>query len=336
MQQPQNEKNEDTSEEKIGNMDADVLGMGAVAMDLILQCDDLPGEDGFSFVREEIWLPGGSCSNVLVTLTSMGVRCAVAAQIGDDPYGLGVKADLERTGISTEFLFTRKGSTSLHTLVAVARGGSRSIFANLGDAFLDLSEWQISPDMLRDKKVFYTDMFTPKPALKLARLCREMGIPTVFNLECSLSFMESCKVSQVELEEMMSLCHLLIVSREGLRDLTPVAGEMQAATYLHEKHTPAGGVVITLGEKGAFWTGNGKTIAIPAFTVNAIDTTGAGDAFTGGLIYSRLLLGRDIKSSLLFASACGAIKCRQPGPRLRTNRREVEVFMESYRNNNEK
>ena len=66
-------------------MTVDVLGMGAVAMDLVLRCEDLPGEDGFAFVHEERWMPGGSCSNVLVTLASFGARCAVAAQIGDVP-----------------------------------------------------------------------------------------------------------------------------------------------------------------------------------------------------------------------------------------------------------
>ena len=102
-------------------MIVDVLGMGAVAMDLILRCEDLPGDDGFAFVHKEEWLPGGSCSNVLVTLACMGARCAAAAQVGDDSYGDAVRSDLLRHGISTEHLLTRNGSTTLHTFVAVAR-----------------------------------------------------------------------------------------------------------------------------------------------------------------------------------------------------------------------
>ncbi|HUJ69803.1 MAG TPA: carbohydrate kinase family protein [Syntrophorhabdales bacterium] len=313
-------------------MTTDVLGMGAVAMDLVLRCEELPGEDGFAFVHEERWLPGGSCSNVLVTLSSMGARCAVAAQIGDDSYGNGVRADLDRAGISTRYLLTKLGGTSLHTLVAVDSRGSRSIYANLGDAFLDLSESQVSREMLDGVKVFYTDMLAAKPALELARLCREMGIPTVFNLECSPTFMESCKVARDELEEMISLCHLFCVGREGLRGLTPMADERQAALHLNEKYAPKGGVVATLGEKGAFWSGNGETVSVPAFTIAAVDTTGAGDAFAGALIYARLLRQRDMGTSLAFANACGAIKCLQPGPRLKANEKEVEEFMEAHRN----
>ena len=99
---------------------------------------------------------------------------------------------------------------------------------------------QVGREMLEKTKVFYTDMFAAKPALKLARLCREMGILTVFNLQCSPTFMESCKVARDELEEMISLCHLFCVGREGLRGLTPMADERQAALYLNGKYAPLG------------------------------------------------------------------------------------------------
>jgi sugar/nucleoside kinase (ribokinase family) len=186
--------------------------------------------------------------------------------------------------------------------------------------------------MLHETRVFYTDMFAAKAALKLARLCREMGIPVVFNLECSPSFMESCRVSRDELEEMLSLCHLFCAGREGLRGLTPFEDEREAAACLCDRYTPPGGVVATLGEKGAFWAGMGESISVPAFAVAPIDTTGAGDAFAGGLIYARLLQVRDIGPSLAFANACGAVKCLQPGPRLNATREQIEAFMEAHGN----
>jgi sugar/nucleoside kinase (ribokinase family) len=307
---------------------AEILGMGAVAMDLVLRCEDLPREDGFSFVHDEIGLPGGSCSNVLVTLTKMGVCCAVSAQIGSDPYGVSVRADLEKAGVSTGYLVTLQGGTSLHTIVAVAKNGTRSIFVILGNAFPGLTEEQVSPEMLDGVKVFYTDMFTARPALKLARLCRDKGIPVVFNLECSLSFMESCKVSRTEVEEMMSLCDLFVVGKDGLRDLVPLADEMDAAVHLYRRFRPSHGVVTTLGEQGAFWAGN-ETILVPPFAVEAVDTTGAGDAFTGGLIYGRFIKGWDMAKALRFANGCGASKCLQPGPRFSGRPEDVEALMEA-------
>jgi sugar/nucleoside kinase (ribokinase family) len=157
-----------------------------------------------------------------------------------------------------------------------------------------------------------------------------MDIPVVFNLECSPTFMESCGVSRDELEEMLSLCHLFCAGREGLKGLTSFEDEREAAAYLRDKYTPPGGVVATLGEKGAFWAGMGESISVPAFAVAPIDTTGAGDAFAGGLIYARLLQTRNIGPSLAFANACGAVKCLQPGPRLKATREEIEKFMEAH------
>jgi sugar/nucleoside kinase (ribokinase family) len=308
-----------------------VLGMGAVAMDLVLSCEDIPREDGFSLVHEERWMPGGSCSNVLVTLTSMDIPCAICAQIGDDPYGDGVRADLDRNGISTKYLMTSKGAASLHTMVIVGKDGARSILVNRGDAFFSLADSLVSLDMLNGIKVYYTDMFTARPALKLGRLCRDSGIPIVFNLECSMAFMESCGVGRNEVEEMMSLCDLLIVGKDGLHDLIADADEMKAAVRINELFGLSQGVVATLGEKGAFWAGS-EQILVPSFNVEAVDTTGAGDAFAGGLIYGRFMKGWTMNDALRFANGCGAFKCRQPGPRFTGNQDDVETFMEAHKN----
>lgn len=130
----------------------------------------------------------------------------------------------------------------------------------------------------------------------------------------------------------MSLCHILCLGREGLRGLTSFSDERQAAVYLDETYAPPGGVVATLGGQGAFWTGHGESIFVPAYTIGAVDTTGAGDAFAGGLMYARLLRMHDMGPSLAFANACGAIKCGQPGPRVRTDETEVQAFMEAHAN----
>lgn len=304
-------------------MTVDVLGSGAVAMDLVLQCEDLPREDGFAFVHGERWLPGGSCSNVLVALTCLGVGCGIVAKVGDDTYGNATRADLDASGVSTAHLLTKIGGTSLHTFVAVARNGSRSILAGLGDSFLSLAEAEVDRAMVEGIKVFYTDMFTGKPALKLARLCRDAAIPVVFNLETSPTFMKLCNVPTAEIEEMLSLCHFFCVSREGLKGLTTIADEKDAAVAIYEKYRPVKGVVATLGEKGTFWVGREGTVSVPAFDIEAVDTTGAGDAFAGGLIFGRLLKQWDIKTSLRFANACGAIKCTQPGPRIKATEQDV-------------
>jgi sugar/nucleoside kinase (ribokinase family) len=308
------------------------LGLGAVAMDIVLQCEDLPREDGFAFVHQEKLMPGGSCANVLVTLANMGARCGILAKVGDDPYGNTLSKDLKGAGISTQYLLTKEGGVTLHTFIAVARNGSKAILVNLGDSFLSLSDDEVNPEMLEGVKVFYTDMFAGRAALKLARLCGEKGIKVFFNLQCSPSFLELCRVSRKELEEMISICDLFYSGREGLLELSATGDGMEAGLAVYKKYHPEMGVVATLGDKGATWINHQGTLFVPAFHVTASDTTGAGDAFAGGLIYSFFIRGRDRKTSIEFSSACAAIKCMQPGPRLKASEMDVRRFLDRHQN----
>lgn len=312
-------------------MRADVLGLGTVAMDVVLQCASLPQEDGFSFVHGEQLLPGGSCSNVLSVLNCLGTPSGIVAQIGDDYYGSMIKKDLEETGIYTGHLFTRTNGTTLHTFITVVRDGSKAIFANLGDSLLSLSEEKVGPAMLEGVKVFYTDMFPGKPALKLARLSREMGIPVVFNLECSLRFMDMCNVSREDLEEIISLCHLFIPCREGLFELAGTGDYEAACGIVHKKYKTELGMVSTCGDGGASWLNTGEHVSTRIFNVKAIDTTGAGDAFAGGFIHAYFIRNMGRKESMEFASACAALCCTRLGPRFKTSEAEVESFIKSQR-----
>lgn len=312
-----------------------VLGLGTAAMDIVLSAETLPREDGFAFINNEKLLPGGSCANVLAALKNLGIDASLLACLGDDHYGRQFITDIRSRGIDTEYLKVKKGGTSLHTFITVAANGKRAIFAHLGDSLLSLAEEDISTKMLKGVDIFYTDMFPGKPALKLARLCRENNIKVVFNLQCSLSFMQLCGVSRGEIEEMISMSHLFLSCTEGLLELAEVEDYFQAGAKVFAVHQPEMGLVTTWGEKGARWLSEDEVKDFPAFRVDAIDTTGAGDAFNAGLIYSYFNSHKDKNEALEFASACAAMKCLEPGPRLSANKEEVKAFLQlNHRKNN--
>ena len=79
-------------------MTAQILGLGASAMDVVLNCEDLPREDGFAFIHEEKLTPGGSCANVLTAAAGFGNRTGLIAKMGDDEYGRVFVEDLGRWG----------------------------------------------------------------------------------------------------------------------------------------------------------------------------------------------------------------------------------------------
>jgi hypothetical protein len=90
---------------------------------------------------------------------------------------------------------------------------------------------------------------------------------------------------------------------------------IDAVKTVYEIYKPDDGVVCTLGSEGAIWFDGQSFIKVDSYDVNVVDTTGAGDCFIGGLLYSLYDKGNSISDSLKFASASAAIKCTKYGPR---------------------
>lgn len=304
-------------------MHPNVIGLGTAAIDIVLNCDTLPREDGFSMVHTEQMIPGGSCANVLGALAILGHSPALIAKLGDDHLSSVFVADLKKNRIGTDYIQENPNGTMLHTYITVAEAGKKSIFVNLGDSLLALSEDDVQLNWLDRVSVFYTDMFPAEPALKLARECLKRGIQVVFNLQTSVPFMEMCGITQDQIREMIGLSNLFITSREGLLAFDSLSDPLSACKNICRTYRNREGVIVTLGKKGVIWAGNDFSITAPAFDVDSVDTTGAGDAFSGGIIHSFLLRQQTREHSVKFAQACAAIKCTIPGPRFKASHSAV-------------
>lgn len=296
-------------------------------MDVVLESEDLPREDGFSWLYSESLRPGGSCANVLVTVSNLGGRCAIVAKVGDDDDGRLLREDLHSSGISTRYLFFDKNKKTLRTYITVTRKGTKTILVRLENSLLALSEEDVLSVTLDHVKVFYTDLLPAKPALSLARLCKARNIPIFFNLQCSPSFMELCGIQRSEVEEMAALCDIFCGGREAVREFAGYRDSSKAVKTIHKRYGPSIATVVTLGESGSLWIDRNHALYVPSYKVEVADTTGAGDAFAGGLIYALFLGHQDPKSALLFANACGALKCTQKGPRLKGSKSDVLMVM---------
>lgn len=311
-------------------MSNDVVGLGFAAMDVMLNVESLPQEDGFSFIHGEHLLPGGSCANAMVTVARIGGQACLIAKLGDDHYGQAFIRDLEESGVSTEFLQTKTGGITLHNFIPVAGNGSKIIFSHLGDSLLSLSDSDVTEEMIQGAKVFYNELVPAGPALKLAGICVDQKIPVVFNLQVDPGFMELCGVSLIEIKEMLSLCDLFITNQHFMRQLADKEDCVEAVSHLYDIYSPSLGIIATRGEQGAIFMNDHESLSAPALDIRAVDTTGAGDSFSGGFMYSRFVEGSGIEEAMAFASACAALKCTQPGPRLKAGRADVLEFRRQY------
>ena len=315
-------------------MHPNIIGLGPASLDIVLNCDALPREDGFSWVHQERMTPGGSCANVLTILARFGHAPALIAKLGDDQCASVFISDLKKNNIHTDYLLENPGGTTLHTYITVAEDGRKSIFVNLGDSQLELEEEEVQENWLRDVSVFYTDLFPARPALKLARACVKRGIRVVFNLQASVSFMKMCGISQEQIREMIGLSDVFITSRAGMQAFDSGRDPLSAARNICRACYAKNGVIVTLGEEGVLWAGEEFSMSSPAFHVEPVDTTGAGDAFAGGLIHSFLFDRRTREDSLAFAQACAAVKCTIPGPRFCADPAAVTDLVQRHGNGN--
>jgi sugar/nucleoside kinase (ribokinase family) len=307
-----------------------VLGLGATAMDIVIRCSDLPKNDGFAQIYDERRTSGGSGANVLVTLAQLGVKTSLVARIGEDSLGEQFRRELLQDGVSDRYLQVKPGGVTMYTYVFVADRGKRSIFVNSGDSFLSLKEENVEESMLDGVDVFFTDCYPSGASLKLARAAKSRKIPVFLQLECVPSFMEGQLTNPQDLQELLGLADLICAGDDVYYELSEEQNEASAVKSIYRRYHPSHGIICTMGQKDPLWFDGEEMISCPVYSVDAVDTTGAGDSFVGAMIYSYLLQGSDRREALRFANACAAMKCLQPGPRFHGSAEDVQHFIKGY------
>ncbi|MDR1193105.1 MAG: carbohydrate kinase family protein [Peptococcaceae bacterium] len=305
-----------------------VLSLGALAMDIVISGSALPQNDGFALIQSELLTPGGSAANMSVALGLMGAEVYQTGKIGDDSLGRAFRADLVLQGINADYLAEKAGGVTLHTYVLTAPDGQHCILANLGDCVTNLEPEDLPDGILTGFSCFYTDMFSPRASLWLGQKALELKIPVVYNMQCAPSFMAMCGVERRLISEMLGLATVVVSGRDGYFELTGETDERAAlAAMIAGYKCPPDGFICTVGGKGALWH-NGRDIeTVPAFPVSPRDTTGAGDCFSAGLIFSRYCDARPMGEALRLACASAALKCLEPGPRTKASLSAIETLI---------
>ncbi|MDO5689146.1 MAG: carbohydrate kinase family protein [Tissierellia bacterium] len=312
-----------------------VLAIGALAMDVSIRVDELPKEDGFSLILEEVIVPGGSGANFSVALQALGSKVYQTGKIGSDSFGERFRESIVQADIDDRYLITKPNGTTLHTYVFVAGNGSHSILFNLGDSVNELTTEELPTDVLDGIDVFYTDMFSPIASIQLARRAKEKGIKVVYNMQCSHSTMASFGTTGDMIDELISYTDLLICGKTTYSELFNEGSHAEnIAIFYREKyntHNLHDGIIFTMGEKGSIWFDGSQIYYQPKYDVATVDTTGAGDCYNAGVVYEYYQQGKEKEAALKFGSAIAAMKCTQPGPRVQCTPEEVEQFMHSIR-----
>ncbi|HEY3424501.1 MAG TPA: carbohydrate kinase family protein [Negativicutes bacterium] len=312
---------------KAGRTIVDIVGLGTVAMDVILQVDSLPKEDGFALVKHKNYLDGGSATNVIVQASRLGVSCGFIAQISDDDIGIAIKKGLDQENVDTKFMSIKKSGTSLHTTIVVGEQGEKFILLNMGDAFLTLDCNSVDIDFIKSASIFYTDLLPGKAALYALKEAKKAGLKTVFNLQIGIPLMEQLDVTKADILAALPYVDVFAPCKEAFAQLTGTVNYTEKMGNFQKFFE--GLLLVTLGSQGSAAAINNQIVTVPVYDVEVTDTTGAGDSYIGAFMYAYFIKQLQLAAAMKFSSVCAAITCTNLGARSSPHINQVEKILYS-------
>jgi fructokinase len=300
-----------------------ILCIGEALIDMI--CTDT----GSSLSKGENFLkkPGGAPTNVAAAIAALGGDVSLSAKVGADPFGQQLIDVMKDFGVSTMWMLQDKNYFTTFAFVSLMEEGERDFVFNRG-ADGQLSEADIEGIDLDKCSIVHfgsATAFLPGPlqiAYKSLLLkANEKNIFISFDpnyrqllwrsnissfIKQSWNFMEQCDFFKVSDEEAM-----LVTGKESVFDAATALAEKTKATF-----------AITLGKEGTMLVDKKVKITIPSIPVKPIDTTGAGDAFVGAVLYQlskyspkmiQALSAKDWKEIIANGNKAGARTCEYMG-----------------------
>jgi ribokinase len=286
-------------------MTARIVVVGSFNMDLTAYIDRLPrpGETrvGSRFVAG----PGGKGSNQAVAAARLGAEVTFIGRIGTDIFGETALKTWQQEGINTRYVVRDPdNATGVAPIWVSEETGENTIIVVLGaNLALCPEDIDAAAEAIARADVLVTQLEgQPETMLYALEVARKQGVRTILNpapaAPVSIERMENADIitpNETELE-------VLVGSHGGALD--------DAARSLLVRDDQL--VLVTLGARGARRVSRSEAADFPAFKVTPVDTTGAGDAFNGGLAVA-LAEGREIDEAIRFASATAALSVTRPG-----------------------
>ena len=279
-----------------------VTGLGQCSLDYLSLVDVYPQVDTKKEVLEWHEQGGGPVATALVALSRLGVSCRFYGMTGDDEAGGKIRQSLADEGLDVQGLVKRRESASQLAFIAVEKStAKRTIFWRRPSGKV-LQPDELGKDFLLGSNFLLIDGLMMDASFAAVKKAKEMHVPVMLDAGSA----------RPGILELARLCDYVVASEvfaEGLGwELMPES--------LQKEYVSLGvtALTVTQGEGGSITVSDDRIIRMPAFTVEAVDTTGAGDVFHAGYIYG-LLQEWDLERVVRFASALAAMKCLQMGGR---------------------
>ena len=284
-----------------------VIVFGSLNADLSIECDQMPRSSETVHGKGFFINSGGKGGNQAVAASRMGAPTLMLGCVGPDAFGRDLIASLVRHGVSCENV-----SVSRHyptgTALIIRTDNDKRIIVDTG------ANQRMNFDTVRTTlrglaspgDVFLTQLECDyETTVKSIVFAHEMGLVTVMNASPALQLPD----------EVYAALDILCINEaecEALSGINPVDSESMLNALAFFADRGVGRTIITLGSKGSASLVDGKVYEVPSFSVDVVDTTGAGDAYLGALV-TEFAAGRPFEEAMIVASATGALSTTKNG-----------------------
>lgn len=255
-----------------------VCVLGSINMDLVINSKRIPKVGETVLAKDIKKIPGGKGANQAVAAKRLGCEVYMLGKVGTDDNGRILLEALKSDGINLDYILKDDINPTGMAIINVDEEGNNSITVIPGaNMTISHEDFDKTAEMIKDSKIVIAQFETPKEITKSAfKFAKECGAITILN---------PAPASEID-DELLLYTDIIVPNETEVYELTKIeVKDLKTAEAAANKFLEKGVkyVIITLGEKGAALVTKEKSEIVPAYKVDAVDTTAAGDSFIGGL-----------------------------------------------------
>lgn len=299
--------------------------VGSLHMDFIVKVKAIPrvGETvlGSAFKRS----PGGKGANQAMAAAKLGADVVLIGRVGADAVGRELIETVKAQGIDVAYVLEDGGTyTGLALILVDEEGGNIIAVASGADMNCCTEDIKRAEEAITASKVLLTQLETPLPVVEYAlNLAYGEGVRVILNPAPAHDLSNG----------LLKKVYLLTPNETEAEFLSGIKiRDLRTAEMAAERLLARGvdNVVLTLGREGAMLATRHETVHVKGVDVQAIDTTGAGDAFCGALAFA-IATGKDLREAVTYANCAGALTTTKIGAQdALPTREELECFMKDH------